>query len=86
MTVSGLMLSIAAGGRVCGHGPSQLFLDCSVGQHHALNPTSVTSSSMPSPRVELRTRRFPAAMATELAALPGVREVQMFRSGRITFR
>ena len=41
---------------------------------------------MPSPRLDLRTTRFPAAMAAEIAAVPGVGRVQMFRNGRITFR
>ena len=41
---------------------------------------------MPSQRLDLRTTRFPAAMATEIAELPGVERVQMFRNNRITFR
>jgi putative ABC transport system permease protein len=41
---------------------------------------------MPSQRIDLRTTRFPATMATEIAALPGVERVQMFRNGRVTFR
>jgi putative ABC transport system permease protein len=41
---------------------------------------------MPSQRLDLRTTRFPATMAQEIAALPGVGRVQMFRNGRITFR
>src|SRR5205807_7324183 len=41
---------------------------------------------MPSQRLDLRTTRFPATMAGEIAAVPGVGRVQMFRNGRITFR
>jgi putative ABC transport system permease protein len=41
---------------------------------------------MPSQRLDLRTTRFPAAMAEELAAVPGVARVQPFRRNRITFR
>jgi putative ABC transport system permease protein len=39
---------------------------------------------MPSPRLDLRATRFPAEMADEIAALPGVARVQRFRNGRIT--
>ncbi len=41
---------------------------------------------MPSERLDLRTTRFPATMAPEIAAVPGVERVQMFRNNRITFR
>jgi putative ABC transport system permease protein len=41
---------------------------------------------MPSPRLDIRTTRFPASMAAEIAAVPGVDRVQMFRNGRIVFR
>jgi putative ABC transport system permease protein len=41
---------------------------------------------LPSQRIDLHTTRFPAAMADEIAALPGVRRVQVYRSGRIAFR
>jgi putative ABC transport system permease protein len=41
---------------------------------------------MPSPRLDLRTLRFPADMAAEIKAVPGVERVQMYRNGRITFR
>ena len=41
---------------------------------------------MPSQRLDVRTTRFPAAMAPEIAGLPGVERVQMFRNNRITFR
>jgi len=46
-----------------------------------LNPDLVV---MPSPRFDLRTTRFPAAMAPEIRALEGVERVQMFRFSRIT--
>jgi putative ABC transport system permease protein len=41
---------------------------------------------MPSQRLDLRTTRFPAEMAEEIAAVPGVGRVQMFRNGRIKFQ
>lgn len=41
---------------------------------------------MPSQRLDLRTTRFPPTMAGEIAAVPGVGRVQMFRNGRVTFR
>lgn len=41
---------------------------------------------MPSPRLDIRTMRFPPEMADEIAALPGVARVQRFRNSRITFR
>jgi len=41
---------------------------------------------MPSQRLDLRTTRFPPTMAPEIAALPGVERVQMFRNGRMAFR
>jgi len=41
---------------------------------------------MPSQRIDLRTMRFPATMAEEIAALPGVGRVQVYRNGRIAFR
>jgi putative ABC transport system permease protein len=41
---------------------------------------------VPSQRLDLRATRFPASMAPEIASLPGVGRVQMFRSTRIMFR
>jgi putative ABC transport system permease protein len=41
---------------------------------------------MPSPRLDLRTQRFPPALAAEIAATPGVGRVQMFRDARVNFR
>jgi putative ABC transport system permease protein len=41
---------------------------------------------MPSQRLDVRTTRFPASMAPEIAELAGVERVQMFRNNRITFR
>jgi putative ABC transport system permease protein len=49
----------------------------------ALNPDLFV---MPSARLDLRTSRFPATMAGEIAAIPGVGRVQMFRNSRITLR
>ena len=40
----------------------------------------------PSPEVTTRSIRFPATMAPELAAIPGVAHVQMVRQARILFR
>jgi putative ABC transport system permease protein len=41
---------------------------------------------MPSERLEVRTTRFPSAMAREIAGVEGVGRVQMFRNNRVTFR
>jgi putative ABC transport system permease protein len=40
----------------------------------------------PSQSLDVRTARFPAAMAAEIAAVPGVERVQIVRNGRTTFR
>ena len=82
MTVSGLMLALALVVAFSGMARASY---SSILQwiNTTLNPDLFV---MPSPRVELRTRRFPATMAAELASVPGIRDVQMFRSGRITFR
>ena len=49
----------------------------------ALNPDLFV---MPSQNIVVRTIRFPATMAPELAAIPGVERVQMVRDARIVFR
>ena len=41
---------------------------------------------MPSQRLDLRTLRFPAEMADELAQVPGVSRVQRYRNSRASFR
>jgi putative ABC transport system permease protein len=41
---------------------------------------------MPSQDIVIRTLRFPAAMAQEVAVIPGVERVQMVRNARIVFR
>ena len=41
---------------------------------------------MPSERLDLRTTRFPASMAGEIAAIDGIDRVQMFRNNRINFQ
>jgi putative ABC transport system permease protein len=41
---------------------------------------------LPSQSLDVRTARFPAMMAGEIAAVPGVDRVQMVRNGRTTFR
>ena len=49
----------------------------------ALNPDLFV---LPSQNIVVRTIRFPATMAAELAAIPGVERVQMVRDARIVFR
>ncbi|HEY7291310.1 MAG TPA: FtsX-like permease family protein [Vicinamibacterales bacterium] len=49
----------------------------------ALNPDLFV---MPSQNIVVRTFRFPADMAPEIAGVPGVERVQMVRDGRVTFR
>jgi putative ABC transport system permease protein len=49
----------------------------------ALNPDLFV---LPTQNIVLRTIRFPASMAPEIAALPGVERVQVVHDGRITFR
>jgi putative ABC transport system permease protein len=41
---------------------------------------------MPSERLDLRTTRFPAAMAQEIGRIDGVERVQMFRNNRINYQ
>ena len=81
-TVLALMLSLAlivafAGMARASYGSVVNWMETS------LNPDLFV---MPSPRLDLRTLRFPASMAPEIQAVPGVERVQMFRNGRITFR
>jgi putative ABC transport system permease protein len=78
-TVLALMLSlalvIAFGGMArASYGSVVEWMDTS------LNPDLFV---MPSPRLDLRTSRFPATMAEEIGAVPGVARVQRFRNGRI---
>jgi putative ABC transport system permease protein len=49
----------------------------------ALNPELFI---MPSQSIVVRTIRFPASMGAEVAAIPGVRRVQMVRDARVMFR
>jgi putative ABC transport system permease protein len=49
----------------------------------ALNPELFI---MPSQSIVVRSMRFPAAMGPEVAAIPGVRRVQMVRDARVMFR
>ena len=49
----------------------------------ALNPDLFV---LPSENIVVRTYRFPPTMAPELAAVPGIRRVQMVRDARIVFR
>ena len=81
-SVAALMLSlaliIAFGGMARGaYGSIVQWLDTT------LNPDLFV---MPSQRLDVRTTRFPAAMSPEIAELPGIERVQMFRNNRITFR
>jgi putative ABC transport system permease protein len=81
-TVLALMLSIAlivafGGMAKASYGSIVEWLNTS------LNPDLFV---MPSPRLDLRTLRFPSELATEIKAIPGVERVQMFRNGRIMFR
>jgi putative ABC transport system permease protein len=79
-TVVALMLSVAltvafAGMARASYGSVLAWMD------DVLNPDLIV---MPSSRMELRNIRFPAGMAAEIAAVPGVARVQMFRFGRVT--
>ena len=81
-SVSALMLSVAliaafAGMADGAHGSIVEWIDTT------LNPDLFV---MPSQRLDLRTTRFPASMASEIGAVPGVERVQMFRNNRVTFR
>jgi putative ABC transport system permease protein len=81
-SVSALMLSIAligafAGMATAAHGSIVEWIDTTL---------NADLFVMPSQRLDLRTARFPADMAEEIAALPGVAQVQMFRNNRISFR
>src|SRR5207253_2885110 len=49
----------------------------------ALNPELFV---MPSQSIVVRTMRFPPELGPEVAAIPGVRRVQMVRDARIMFR
>ena len=48
-----------------------------------LNPDAFV---LPSPQATMRSIRFPASMAEELAAIPGIARVQMVRQTRVLFR
>ena len=79
-SVSALMLSLAlvlafAGMARAVYGSIVEWMDST------LNPDLFV---MPSQRLDLRTTRFPAAMASEIASVPGVARVQMFRYNRMT--
>jgi putative ABC transport system permease protein len=81
-SVSALMLSVAiviafAGMAGASYGSVVQWMDTT------LNPDLFV---MPSQRLDLRTTRFPAEMADEIASIEGVERVQMFRNNRITFR
>jgi putative ABC transport system permease protein len=80
-SVVALMLSLAlivafAGMATAAYGSIVQWIDTT------LNPDLFV---MPSQRLDVRTTRFPASMAAEIATVPGVERVQMFRNNRITF-
>jgi putative ABC transport system permease protein len=81
-TVAALMLSLAL--VVAFSGMARASYDSIVEwMNTALNPDLFV---LPSQSMDIQTTRFPATMSGEIAAVPGVRHVQMVRQGRITFR
>lgn len=81
-TVAALMLSLAL--VIAFEGVGRANYDSMIGW-----VDSVLNSDlfiMPSQSLDMRTARFPAEMAAEIAAVPGVERVQMVRNGRTTFR
>jgi putative ABC transport system permease protein len=81
-TVSALMLSLAL--IVAFAGMAQASYGSVIDwMNTTLNPDLFV---MPSQRLDVRTTRFPASMALEIAAIPGIARVQSFRNGRISFR
>jgi putative ABC transport system permease protein len=79
-TVLALLLSVAL--TVAFAGMARASYASIVGWMEAvLNPDLFV---MPSSRMDLRNTRFPAIMGAEIAELPGVGRVQMFRFSRIT--
>ena len=79
-SVTALMLSLAlivafAGMARAAYGSIVEWMDTT------LNPDLFV---MPSQRLDVRTTRFPAEMAAQIAAVPGVARVQMFRNNRVT--
>lgn len=80
-TVVALMLSVAL--TVAFAGMAQASYASVVNwMDDVLNPDLIV---MPSSRMDLRNVRFPAAMHSELAMIPGVERVQPFRFGRVNF-
>lgn len=81
-SVAALMLSLALAVAFDGMGRagSQSIIDW---MNTTLDPDLFV---LPTPRIEVQTTRFPAAIGTEIGALPGVERVQLLRNGRITFR
>jgi putative ABC transport system permease protein len=81
-SVAALMLSLALVVAFAGMARSS-FASIEDWVDSVLNPDLFV---IPSHEVTTRTIRFPASMAGELAAIPGVRRVQMVRQARIHFR
>jgi putative ABC transport system permease protein len=81
-TVAALMLSLAL--TVAFSGIALAINDSLLSwMNTTLNPDLFV---MPSQSLDVQTTRFPAAMGTEIAALPGVARVQSLRNARIAFR
>ena len=81
-SVAALMLSLAL--VVAFAGMARASYDSIIGwMETALNPELFI---MPSQSIVVRTMRFPPTMAPEVAAIPGVKLVQMVRDARIQFR
>jgi putative ABC transport system permease protein len=81
-SVAALMLSLALAVAFAGMGRANYdsMIDW---MDSVLNPDLFVS---PSQSLDLRTARFPATMAPEIAEVPGVERVQMLRNGRTIFR
>src|SRR5437660_1235531 len=81
-SVAALMLSLAL--VVAFAGMARASYDSIIDWMNAtLNPDLFV---LPSPNIVVRTIRFPPAMAGQLAAIPGIRRVQMVRDARVVFR
>ena len=81
-SVAALMLSLAL--VIAFGGMARASYDSIVGwMNTALNPDLFV---IPSENIAVRTFRFPASMAPQIAAIPGVARVQTVRDARIVFR
>ena len=81
-TVAALMLSLAL--VVTFSGIAQATYDSlATWMNTTLNPDLFV---MPSPTLDVQSTRFPAQMGPEIAAIPGVKRIQLLRSTRVNFR